>query len=84
MFVLHFKPFIMEYRDALKEVNNKTSPSFIHEDIEYIWMVVPKTPEYLEKYAKDCLTTSETFFNDTSKRYALDEKFMPFAVWRIQ
>ena len=73
----------MNYKDALKEVNSKPSSSFTHENVEYIWLVVPKTPEYLEKYAKDCLTTSEAFFNETSQRYALDKEFMPFAVRRV-
>ena len=83
MFGFQFKYLIMNYQDALREVNNKPNSSFIHEDVEYIWLVVPKTPNYLEKYAKDCLTTSEVFFNETSQRYALDKEFMPFAVRRV-
>jgi hypothetical protein len=73
----------MTYKEALKEVESKPNSSFIFEDVEYIWMVVPKSPEHLEKYAKDCLTTSEVFFNETSQRYALDEEFIPFAVRRL-
>lgn len=73
----------MTYTDAVIEKNSKETATFFHEGVEYIWMVVPKTPKYLEEYAKDCITTSETFFDDTAKRYAKDSEFMTFGVRRI-
>ena len=70
----------MTYQEAINEKEQKTETTFFHEGVNYVWMVVPKNPRYLEEYAKDCLTTSETFFDETSKRYAKDNQFMTFAV----
>jgi hypothetical protein len=70
----------MTYEEALDLKNSKNENPFIKDGVEYIWMVVPKTEEYFNNYAEDNLSTNETFFDDTAKRYAKDNSFDIFGV----
>ena len=70
----------MSYQDALDLKNSKKENPFFKDGIEYVWMVIPLTEVYFGEYAKDCLTTSEVFFDETAKRYAKDNLFDIFGV----
>nr|WP_315221454.1 hypothetical protein [uncultured Flavobacterium sp.] len=69
----------MTYEEAFNDKNSREI-MFTSNGIKYVWMVVPKTEKYFEEYSKDCLTTSETFFDDTAIRYAKDGLFKVFGV----
>ena len=71
----------MNYQEALDLKNSKNPNPFFKNGIEYVWMVVPKTKEYLEDYSKYILENPDkTFFDEDAKPYAKDDLFDIFGV----
>ena len=71
----------MDYQEALDLKNSKNPNPFFKNGIEYVWMVVPKTEEYFNNYAKDNLENpTKTFFDDDAIEYAKDGLFTIFGV----
>jgi hypothetical protein len=71
----------MKYQDALALKNSKKENPFFKDGIEYVWMVVPKTKEYLAKYAEDSLNHPDRiFFDEDAIEYAKDGLFTIFGV----
>lgn len=70
----------MTYDEALSLKNSQSSDTFFKDGVEYIWMVVPKTPKYLEEYAKEVIENGKVFEDKDSIIYAKDNLFMIFGV----
>lgn len=65
----------MNYQDALNLKNSKKENPFWKNGIEYVWMVVPSNPIYLEEYAKDYFIKDDLVEDQTAKKYAKDELY---------
>lgn len=71
----------MDYEGALKLKNSQKENPFFKDGVEYVWMVVPETDEYFNKYAEDNLNYPDRVFLDKDAiEYAKDGLFKIFGV----